>query len=101
MLRWPPVSSAGEEGLHRYLSSERIPAIAEEAPPFQPPYRPASRGVDHIRGSRCLIDLHNSATIPYQEDSAKKNPPAPASKPPAAETSVLGNLISRLKLLTH
>ncbi|XP_061097940.1 connector enhancer of kinase suppressor of ras 3 isoform X1 [Conger conger] len=91
----------GEDGLHRYLSSERIPAIAEEAPPFQPPYRPTSRGADHIRGSRCLVDLHNSATIPYQEDCGKKNTPAPASKPPAAETSVLGNLISRLKLLTH
>ncbi|KAJ8270967.1 hypothetical protein GJAV_G00121280 [Gymnothorax javanicus] len=91
----------GENGLHRYLSSERIPAIAEEAPPFPPPPRLASRGVDHIRGSRCLIDLHNSATIPYQEDSAKMSPPAPAAKPPATESSVLGNLISRLKLLTH
>ncbi|KAJ8389393.1 hypothetical protein AAFF_G00121010 [Aldrovandia affinis] len=71
----------GEDILHRYLSSERIATIAEEAPPFQPPY---------------------SATIPYQEDCAKKPPaPAPASKPPSTETSVLGNLISRLKLLTH
>ncbi|KAJ8356117.1 hypothetical protein SKAU_G00189110 [Synaphobranchus kaupii] len=91
----------GEDSLRRYLSSERIPAIAEEAPPFQPSYRPPSRGVDHIRGSRCLVDLHNSATIPYQEDSAKKTALGPASKPPATETSVLGNLISRLKLLTH
>ncbi|XP_036405127.1 connector enhancer of kinase suppressor of ras 3 [Megalops cyprinoides] len=91
----------GEDVPHRYLSSERIATISEEAPPSQSPYRPASRGAEQIRGSRCLIDLHNSATIPYPEDSAKKAPAPPASKPHPPEASVLGNLITRLKLLTH
>ncbi|GLD56898.1 connector enhancer of kinase suppressor of ras 3-like isoform X1, partial [Lates japonicus] len=46
--------------------------------------------VDHIRGSRYYSnsDLHNSATIPYQEDM-KKAPVAPVSKRTTAERSLL------------
>ncbi|XP_010783651.1 connector enhancer of kinase suppressor of ras 3 isoform X1 [Notothenia coriiceps] len=89
----------GEDLLHRYLSNERIPTIAEEAPSVSPsvspPYRPAGERhlvrVDHIRGSRYYSnsDLHNSATIPYQED-LKKTPVGPASKRATADRSLLG-----------
>ncbi|KAJ4939060.1 hypothetical protein JOQ06_028523, partial [Pogonophryne albipinna] len=88
----------GEDLLHRYLSNERIPTIAEEAPSVSPsvspPYRPAGVRhlvrVDHIRGSRYYSnsDLHNSATIPYQED-LKKTPVGPASKRATADRSLL------------
>ncbi|KAK7904809.1 hypothetical protein WMY93_017416 [Mugilogobius chulae] len=67
----------GEDLLYRYLSNERIPTIAEEVPSLSPPYRPTGDRhlvrVDHIRGSRYYSnsDLHNSATIPYQEDIKK------------------------------
>ncbi|KAA8582920.1 hypothetical protein FQN60_015466, partial [Etheostoma spectabile] len=65
-----------------YLSNEGISTITEEEPCFPLPYRghPSVRGVDHIRGSQCFINanLHNSATIPYQEAASKK---------PAASTS--------------
>ncbi|XP_034001035.1 LOW QUALITY PROTEIN: connector enhancer of kinase suppressor of ras 3-like [Trematomus bernacchii] len=100
----------GEDLLHRYLSNERIPTIAEEAPSVSPsvspPYRPAGERhlvrVDHIRGSRYYSnsDLHNSATIPYQED-LKKTPVGPASKRATADRSLLVSWIMRLKLLTH
>uniref|UniRef100_A0A3Q0SDR7 Cnksr family member 3 n=1 Tax=Amphilophus citrinellus TaxID=61819 RepID=A0A3Q0SDR7_AMPCI len=92
--------------LYRYLSNERIPTIAEEVPSASPPYRPAGERhlirVDHIRGSRYYSssDLHNSATIPYQEDM-KKAPAAPVSKRTTAERSLLVSWITRLKLLTH
>uniref|UniRef100_A0A3Q4H5M4 Cnksr family member 3 n=1 Tax=Neolamprologus brichardi TaxID=32507 RepID=A0A3Q4H5M4_NEOBR len=92
--------------LYRYLSNERIPTIAEEVPSVSPPYRPAGERhlirVDHIRGSRYYSnsDLHNSATIPYQEDT-KKAPVAPVSKRTTAERSLLVSWITRLKLLTH
>uniref|UniRef100_A0A4W5K7C9 Connector enhancer of kinase suppressor of ras 3 n=1 Tax=Hucho hucho TaxID=62062 RepID=A0A4W5K7C9_9TELE len=88
----------GEDLLYRYLSNERIPTIAEEVPSVAPPYRPVGekqlvRGVDHIRGSRYYAnqDLHNSATIPYQDHDlgSKKTPVAPASKRPPAEPSLL------------
>ncbi|XP_031702968.1 connector enhancer of kinase suppressor of ras 3 [Anarrhichthys ocellatus] len=85
----------GEDLLYRYLSNERIPTIAEEVPSVSPPYRPAGERhlvrVDHIRGSRYYSnhDLHNSATIPYQED-IKKAPVGPASKRATAERSLLG-----------
>uniref|UniRef100_A0A674EYG4 Connector enhancer of kinase suppressor of ras 3-like n=1 Tax=Salmo trutta TaxID=8032 RepID=A0A674EYG4_SALTR len=100
----------GEDLLYRYLSNERIPTIAEEVPLVAPPYRPVGekqlvRGVDHIRGSRYYAnqDLHNSATIPYQDHDlgSKKTPVAPASKRPPAEPSLLVSWITRLKLLTH
>ncbi|XP_047466792.1 connector enhancer of kinase suppressor of ras 3-like [Mugil cephalus] len=86
----------GEDLLYRYLSNERIPTIAEEAPAVSPPYRPAGERhlvrVDHIRGSRYYSnsDLHNSATIPYQDD-VKKAPVAPISKRTSAERSLLGS----------
>ncbi|KAM4625834.1 CNK3/IPCEF1 fusion protein-like isoform 2-T2 [Polymixia lowei] len=87
----------GEDLLYRYLSNERIPTIAEEVPSVSPPYRPGGerhliRGVDHIRGSRyhSNSDLHNSATIPYQED-LKKAPVAPVTKRAPAERSLLGS----------
>ncbi len=73
---------------------------------MSPPYRPAGERhlvrVDHIRGSRYYSnsDLHNSATIPYQEDT-RKLPVAPVSKRTSAERSLLVSWITRLKLLTH
>lgn len=99
--------SSGEEVLHRYLSNEQIPIISEESPCYPLPYRPTGerqlvRGVDHIRGSQCFINanLHDSATIPYQEAMARK--PAPKSpKRPPSEPSLLSSWIARLKLLTH
>lgn len=100
------VSALGEDLLYRYLSNERIPTIAEEVPSVSPPYRPAGERhlvrVDHIRGSRYYSnsDLHNSATIPYQDD-VKKAPVAPISKRTSAERSLLVSWITRLKLLTH
>ncbi|KAM3595004.1 uncharacterized protein V6R79_016982 [Siganus canaliculatus] len=85
----------GEDLLYRYLSNERIPPIAEEVASVSPPYRPAGERhlvrVDHIRGSRYYSnsDLHNSATIPYQEDT-RKAPVASVSKRATAERSLLG-----------
>ncbi|KAM9777476.1 connector enhancer of kinase suppressor of ras 3 [Neosynchiropus ocellatus] len=86
-------SRKGDDLLYRYLSNERIPTIAEEAPSASTPYRPAGERhlirVDHIRGSRYYSnsELHNSATIPYQDD-IKKAPVA--SKRASAERSLLG-----------
>ncbi|XP_051954565.1 connector enhancer of kinase suppressor of ras 3 [Xyrauchen texanus] len=98
----------GDEVLHRYLSNEQIPTISEESPCFPLPYRPMGerqlvRGVDHIRGSQCFInaDLHNSATIPYQEGVAQKTSALKSSKRPPSEPSLLSSWIARLKLLTH
>ncbi|KTG04262.1 hypothetical protein cypCar_00014716 [Cyprinus carpio] len=97
----------GDEVLHRYLSNEQIPTISEESPCYPLPYRPTGerqlvRGVDHIRGSQCFInaDLHNSATIPYQEAVARK-PAAKSSKRTPSEPSLFSSWIARLKLLTH
>uniref|UniRef100_A0A3B5M0A7 PDZ domain-containing protein n=1 Tax=Xiphophorus couchianus TaxID=32473 RepID=A0A3B5M0A7_9TELE len=96
----------GEDLLYRYLSNERIPTIAEEVPSASSPYRPARERqlvrVDRIRHS-CYYsnsDLHNSATIPYQEDT-KKAPVSSISKRTPAERSLLVSWITRLKLLTH
>ncbi|XP_062323185.1 connector enhancer of kinase suppressor of ras 3 [Osmerus eperlanus] len=112
---WPH-GRKGEDILHRYLSNERIASISEEPPCFPLPYRPLGErqlvcGVDHIRGSQCFInaDLHNSATIPYQEAASKKSPAPPAAAPAAAtskhpsqgHSSFLGGWLARLKLLTH
>ncbi|KAM8833032.1 connector enhancer of kinase suppressor of ras 3-like [Synchiropus picturatus] len=86
-------SRKGDDLLYRYLSNERIPTIAEEAPAASTPYRPTGERhlirVDHIRGSRYYSnsELHNSATIPYQDD-IKKAPVA--SKRASAERSLLG-----------
>ncbi|KAM4724480.1 connector enhancer of kinase suppressor of ras 3-like [Anableps anableps] len=86
----------GEDLLYRYLSNERIPTIAEEVPSASSPYKPARERqlvrVDRIRHS-CYYsnsDLHNSATIPYQEDT-KKAPVSPISKRTPAERSLLGH----------
>uniref|UniRef100_A0A8C1TR82 Connector enhancer of kinase suppressor of ras 3 n=1 Tax=Cyprinus carpio TaxID=7962 RepID=A0A8C1TR82_CYPCA len=97
----------GEDLLYSYLSNERIPTIAEEAPGPSPSYkftaeRPAYE-IDSSRNSRFLVnaDLHNSATIPYQEDFVKKTPMTSTPKRPPAEPSLLVSWITRLKLLTH
>ncbi|KAK1796126.1 hypothetical protein P4O66_009214 [Electrophorus voltai] len=91
----------GQDVFHRYLSNERIPAISEEAPHFPVPYnrppvgkRQLVRGVDHIRGSQCFInaELHNSATIPYQETETKKGPAARGSERPPSQPSLLSKL---------
>ncbi|XP_077394861.1 connector enhancer of kinase suppressor of ras 3 isoform X2 [Festucalex cinctus] len=86
----------GEDLLYRYLSNERIPTIAEEvASASQPAYLSGGERrlvrVDHVRGSRYYSnsDLHNSATIPYQED-VRKAPAAAVSKRATAERSLLG-----------
>ncbi|KAF5909707.1 connector enhancer of kinase suppressor of ras 3-like isoform X1, partial [Clarias magur] len=84
----------GEDLLYRYLSNERIPTIAEEVPAMGRSYRSSEercvRGVDHMRNSRCLVnvDLHNNATIPYQEDFAKNAMTSTPKRPPA-EPSLL------------
>ncbi|XP_023779600.1 connector enhancer of kinase suppressor of ras 3 [Cyanistes caeruleus] len=99
----------GEDVLCRYFSNERIPPIIEESPSTQHPLsRPVSdkhlvRGTDYIRGSRCFMntDLHNSATIPFQEEGAKKPSVTSSTKSSSAEPSLLVNWITRLKLLTH
>lgn len=106
----------GENVLCRYFSNERIPPIIEESSASQYPFsrpvveRPLVRGTDYIRGSRCFVnvDLHNSATIPFQEEAAKKPPAVPPSTKPSTTTtttttepSLLVSWITRLKLLTH
>uniref|UniRef100_A0A8C0B9V2 CNKR3 kinase n=1 Tax=Buteo japonicus TaxID=224669 RepID=A0A8C0B9V2_9AVES len=99
----------GEDALCRYFSNERIPPIIEESPASQHPLsRPVSdkhlvRGMDYIRGSRCFMntDLHNSATIPFQEEGAKKSSVTSSTKSSSAEPSLLVSWITRLKLLTH
>ncbi|XP_042312586.1 connector enhancer of kinase suppressor of ras 3 isoform X2 [Sceloporus undulatus] len=100
----------GENVLCRYFSNERIPPIIEESTPLQHQFsRPMAerqlvRGADYIRGSRCFVnvDLHNSATIPFQEDGAKKSSVPPSStKSSSTEPSLLVSWITRLKLLTH
>ncbi|KAM9338824.1 connector enhancer of kinase suppressor of ras 3-like [Symphorus nematophorus] len=102
----------GQNVLHRYLSNEGISAIVEEEPCYPLPYRghPSVRGVDHIRGSQCFInaDLHNSATIPYQEAAASKKSAASSSAAVSAplasnkqSTSLLGGWLARLRLLSH
>ncbi|XP_004082424.2 connector enhancer of kinase suppressor of ras 3 [Oryzias latipes] len=84
----------GEDPLYRYMSNERIPTIAEEVLSGSPSFRPAGGRhlvrVDHIRGNRFYsnTDLHNSSTIPYQED-IKKAPVAPFSRRKSAERSLL------------
>ncbi|CAL9686334.1 unnamed protein product [Knipowitschia caucasica] len=101
-----PWAQGRKDLLYRYLSNERIPTIAEEVPSLSPSYRPTGDRqlvrVDHIRGSRYYSnsDLHNSATIPYQED-IKKAPVTQVSKRTTADRSLLVSWITRLKLLTH
>ncbi|XP_069463850.1 connector enhancer of kinase suppressor of ras 3 isoform X1 [Ambystoma mexicanum] len=99
----------GEDVLCRYFSNERIPPIFEESTPTShyfsrtPGERQLVRGTDYIRGSRCFLnaDLHNSATMPFQEEGAKRNSAASPSKAPSPEPSLLVSWIAKLKLLTH
>ncbi|XP_041662015.1 connector enhancer of kinase suppressor of ras 3-like [Cheilinus undulatus] len=95
----------GNSILHRYLSNEGISTITEEEPCYPLPYRghPLVRGVDHIRGSQCFIssDLHNSATIPYQEAASKKSSSTSSAAVNKQSTSLFGGLLSRLRLLSH
>ncbi|NXS53253.1 CNKR3 kinase, partial [Brachypteracias leptosomus] len=109
VIGFPPPVHTGDDVLCRYFSNERIPPIIEESPSAQHPLsRPVSdkqlvRGTDYIRGSRCFMntDLHNSATIPFQEEGAKKSSITPSTKSSSAEPSLLVSWITRLKLLTH
>ncbi|XP_017331930.1 connector enhancer of kinase suppressor of ras 3 isoform X3 [Ictalurus punctatus] len=84
----------GEDLLYRYLSNERIPTIAEEVPAMGRSYKSTEersvRGVDHVRNSQFLVsvDLHNNATIPYQQDFAKNAMTSTPKRPPA-EPSLL------------
>uniref|UniRef100_A0A665UHC0 Cnksr family member 3 n=3 Tax=Echeneis naucrates TaxID=173247 RepID=A0A665UHC0_ECHNA len=95
----------GQDVLHRYLSNEGISTITEEELCFPLPYRghPSVRGVDHIRGSQCFInaDLHNSATIPYQEAVSKKAASSSSAAVTKQSTSLLGSWLARLRLLSH
>lgn len=98
-------SVAGEDMLRMYMSNERIPPIAEEAPCFPVPYRTTSvvlRGVDHIRGSQCFInaELHSSATVLYQDTTRRKNRTTRSTKR-SSEPSPLSAWFARLKLFTH
>lgn len=92
--------------MYRYLSNERIPTIAEEVPAAGRTYKSTEdrhvRGIDHVRNSQFLVsvDLHNNATIPYQEDFAKNAMTSTPKRPPA-EPSLLVSWITRLKLLPH
>ncbi|XP_070589840.1 connector enhancer of kinase suppressor of ras 3 [Erythrolamprus reginae] len=98
-----------ENALCRYFSNERIPPIIEENSPLQHPFpRPVAekqfvKGADYIRGSRCFVnvDLHNSATIPFQEDAPKRPPVTTSTKSSSTEPSLLVSWITRLRLLTH
>uniref|UniRef100_A0A8C9QTL2 Connector enhancer of kinase suppressor of ras 3-like n=1 Tax=Scleropages formosus TaxID=113540 RepID=A0A8C9QTL2_SCLFO len=105
---WVQGGKGTKYAVPRYLSNEKIPTISGESPPFHLPNRPAGdrplfRRVDHIRSSHYLVnaDLHNSSTMPYQEDLPKKPAVSAAPKSPPPETSLLGSWIARLKLLTH
>ncbi|XP_060097063.1 connector enhancer of kinase suppressor of ras 3 [Heteronotia binoei] len=99
----------GENVLCRYFSNERIPPIIEESSPSQHRFsRPVAerqlvRGADYIRGSRYFVnvDLHNSATIPFQEEGAKRPPVSAPTKSSSTEPSLLVSWLQRLKLLTH
>ncbi|XP_077205234.1 connector enhancer of kinase suppressor of ras 3 isoform X3 [Paroedura picta] len=99
----------GENVLCRYFSNERIPPIIEESSPSQHRFsRPLAerqlvRGADYIRGSRYFVnaDLHNSATIPFQEEGAKRPPVSTSTKSSSTEPSLLVSWLQRLKLLTH
>ncbi|XP_053737917.1 connector enhancer of kinase suppressor of ras 3 isoform X2 [Synchiropus splendidus] len=89
----------GQEVLRRHLSNDGISAIAEEAPCFPPPHRGALsvRGVDHIRGSRCLV----STDLNHGVAAAPKEATPPAARPNSKNKSLLGSWFSRLRLLSH
>ncbi|XP_053317251.1 connector enhancer of kinase suppressor of ras 3 [Spea bombifrons] len=99
----------GDEALSRYFSNERIAPIIEESVSSRNYFarsttdRQLVRGADYIRGSRGLInmDLHNSATMPYQEEGAKKHTTHSSSKNTTTEQSLLVSWFTKLKLLTR
>ncbi|XP_077145197.1 connector enhancer of kinase suppressor of ras 3 [Ranitomeya variabilis] len=98
----------GDEALSRYFSNERIAPITEENVPSRNFFtrstdRHLIRGTDYIRGSRGLLnmDLHNSATMPYQEESSKKPTTTSSSKNTTTEPSLLVSWFTKLKLLSR
>ncbi|XP_063299499.1 connector enhancer of kinase suppressor of ras 3 [Pelobates fuscus] len=98
----------GDEALSRYFSNERIAPIIEESVNSRNYFsrstdRQLVRGADYIRGSRGLLnmDLHNSATMPYQEEGAKKHTTPSSSKNSTTEPSALVSWFTKLKLLTR
>ncbi|MEE6475349.1 hypothetical protein FKM82_010723 [Ascaphus truei] len=99
----------GDEVLSRYFSNERIAPIIEENVSSRNYFtrsatdRQLVRGADYIRGSRGLLnmDLHNCATMPFQEEGAKKQTAPSSTKNSSPEPSLLVSWITRLKLLTR
>ncbi|XP_063773786.1 connector enhancer of kinase suppressor of ras 3 [Pseudophryne corroboree] len=99
----------GDEALSRYFSNERIAPIIEENISSRNYFtrstteRHLVRGTDYIRGSRGLLnmDLHNSATMPYQEEGSRKHTTASSSKNTATEPSLLVSWFTKLKLLSR
>ncbi|KAM4693455.1 connector enhancer of kinase suppressor of ras 3 [Discoglossus pictus] len=100
----------GDEALSRYFSNERIAPIIEESFSSRNYFTRSSadrhlvRGTDYIRGSRGLLnmDLHNSATMPYQEEGARKHTASSSIKTSTStEPSLLVSWFTKLKLLTR
>lgn len=58
--------------------------------------------IGRVRNSRFLVsvNLHNSATIPYQEDLSKKTHLTSTPKRRPTEPSLLVSWFARLKLLS-
>ncbi|XP_053566958.1 connector enhancer of kinase suppressor of ras 3 [Bombina bombina] len=99
----------GDEVLSRYFSNERIAPIIEESVSSRNYFTRSSadrhlvRGTDYIRGSRGLLnmDLHNTATMPYQEEGARKHTTPSSTKTTNTEPSLLVSWFTKLKLLTR
>ncbi|XP_040285327.1 connector enhancer of kinase suppressor of ras 3 isoform X2 [Bufo bufo] len=98
----------GDEALSRYFSNERIAPIIEESVSSRNYFtrsteRHLIRGTDYIRGSHGLLnmDLHNSATMPYQEEGSRKHTTASSSKNSTTEPSLLVSWFTKLKLLSR
>ncbi|XP_075059504.1 connector enhancer of kinase suppressor of ras 3 [Mixophyes fleayi] len=99
----------GDEPLSRYFSNERIAPIIEENVSSRNYFirstteRHLVRGTDYIRGSRGLLnmDLHNSATMPYQDEGPRKHTTASSSKNSTTEPSLLVSWFTKLKLLSR
>ncbi|KAE8601857.1 hypothetical protein XENTR_v10013816 [Xenopus tropicalis] len=96
----------GEGVLSRYFSNEQITPITEEniyscSNLTKPASRRLVRGADYVRASPSLLnmDLHNSSTMPYQEDVEKKHNASSSSKNSSTEPSFLVSWFTKLKLL--
>ncbi|KAM9798288.1 connector enhancer of kinase suppressor of ras 3-like [Neosynchiropus ocellatus] len=89
----------GQDVPLRRLSNDGISAIAEEEACFTHRGHLSARGVDHIRGSRCLVsaDQNLGATAAHQEAA----PEEAAARPNSKNKSLLGSWFSRLRLLSH